>query len=880
MIAIAGILFNSYLGVESMRDSRTYWLDPLDTEPEFEDSEVFHNILSTAVSDILQYVVLQEELETNGVFDAGKKIDITKYAGYRGMDDNCGVTAVYRLEDLIKWGKHGVDYTTRTMSMSDFVNYFGPATSEMNFALDEDGRLYFAGFRDSDFTPEKTYGVDDSLDEAGAAEGKPSPAMTEAERRKLKEVMEGYTTEQLEDMAFIYILNNATEEINVSREDDGSITVYVPMLSCRYGTVDGERQLSAYAGSWSDYLRLQKYLAAAIESFTDGYEMYQKGQELYGEGRGNLEYAVRMVTEDGITRTYTNVPELALLSDDEITEYTSEFRRYFVYFLDKLEFAGITRMSEGELYQFINEYGYGYPEKSHIWMAVDTKYPVEGDAFYDANAVFGRIVPNIVKIIAIIAVFVLVWLAVWGYLTVTAGVAYDEEGERVYYLGGIDFIWTEILFLLAAAAVYAASEGIHVLEGVANTVYSTHSELLGMTQTKLYEYGTFGLFGALASLCANTIWFSLLRRVHAGSLWKNSFGHWLLLRIWQGINYIFTHRNTAVSILLPYNLFLLLNLAGAFLVSVFRESHPVQAALILLGVVLADGLVGVLLFRHGAEQADIVEGIRRIRGGEVDYKLDADSLGGMNREMADAVNNIGEGISRAVQTSMKDEQMKSDLITNVSHDIKTPLTSIVNYVDLLKRLQIQDEPARDYIEILDSKAQRLKQLTDDLVEASKISSGNIVLNMERLNLTELLNQSIGEFSEKLEERKLQVIFEDSSLPAFIYGDSRRMWRVVENLFNNICKYALDNTRVYLDLLVEEQRVELSVKNISERQMNMRGDELTERFIRGDAARTTEGSGLGLFIAKSLTQAQGGIFEIQLDGDLFKVILCFPECGEK
>jgi signal transduction histidine kinase len=260
----------------------------------------------------------------------------------------------------------------------------------------------------------------------------------------------------------------------------------------------------------------------------------------------------------------------------------------------------------------------------------------------------------------------------------------------------------------------------------------------------------------------------------------------------------------------------------------------------------------------------------------VEYKLETDKLHGQNKALADAVNNIGEGIRKAVKTSMKDEQLKTDLITNVSHDIKTPLTSIINYVDLLKRLKIEEEPAKGYITILDTKAQRLKQLTDDLVEASKISSGNIELNLEKLNLTELLNQSIGEFSEKLEEKQLQVVFENKSHPAFVCADSRRMWRVVENLFNNICKYAMEGTRVYIDLESENERVCVSVKNISKQQMNIHPDELTERFIRGDLARSTEGSGLGLSIAKSLVLAQGGTFEIKMDGDLFKIVISFAE----
>ena len=256
---------------------------------------------------------------------------------------------------------------------------------------------------------------------------------------------------------------------------------------------------------------------------------------------------------------------------------------------------------------------------------------------------------------------------------------------------------------------------------------------------------------------------------------------------------------------------------------------------------------------------------------------------GENRALAEAVNSIGDGIQDAVATSMKDERLKADLITNVSHDIKTPLTSIINFVKLLKREDIADERIRGYIEVLDAKSQRLKQLTDDLVEASKISSGNISLQMERINFVELINQTIGEFMEKMEEKCLQVIPVMPERPVYIEADSRRIWRVVENLFGNVYKYALEGTRVYLDLTEKEENgrktAVFSMKNISAQPLNIDADELTERFIRGDVSRSTEGSGLGLSIAKNLTELQNGKFDIYLDGDLFKVILTFP-CMEE
>ena len=262
---------------------------------------------------------------------------------------------------------------------------------------------------------------------------------------------------------------------------------------------------------------------------------------------------------------------------------------------------------------------------------------------------------------------------------------------------------------------------------------------------------------------------------------------------------------------------------------------------------------------------------------------------GDNLVLAKAVNRIGDSVREAVETSMKDERLKADLITNVSHDLKTPLTSIINYVDLIKRERVDNPKVQEYIEVLDTKSQRLKQLTEDLLEASKISSGNIVLHMERINLVELLNQTLGEFSEKFEQKGLISVVNAPSQAVYVLADSRRSYRVMENLFNNIYKYALEGTRIYIDLGFTEWKsadgsgsqagVFLSLKNISAMELNVAPEELTERFIRGDESRTTEGSGLGLSIAKNLTEAMNGMFEISIDGDLFKVVLVFPKMDD-
>lgn len=300
----------------------------------------------------------------------------------------------------------------------------------------------------------------------------------------------------------------------------------------------------------------------------------------------------------------------------------------------------------------------------------------------------------------------------------------------------------------------------------------------------------------------------------------------------------------------------------------------------LLIALIGDGVVLLYLIRENAGRQVIRDGLARIASGELDFKIDEKELIGDNKEMAEAVNHVGDGLQNAVKETLKSERLKADLITNVSHDIKTPLTSIINYVDLLKREDIQDPKIKGYIDVLDSKSQRLKQLTEDLVEASKISSGNVVLDMQPIRFGELVWQTNGEFEEKFSAKGLELVCKIPDEPMVIMADGRRMWRVVENLYNNVAKYAMPNTRVYVEVRKIGCRIIFDVKNISERPLNsIKAEELTERFVRGDVSRSTEGSGLGLSIAQNLVKLQHGTFDIYLDGDLFKVTITFEAAGE-
>lgn len=853
-IVIALILFHSYMTVETLEGKQTYYLNLLSTEAEFEDTDEFADIFHNSVSDIIRYVVVKDQMETDGVFSNEKKIDITRF-GVEKQDEIQSKAIFYKLGDLIKWGIYGVEYTERAMSLHDFVEYFGYVLWPENFGLTTDGQLYFKGF----------YRLSKIANEDEKAEA----------LIQIGEICETGIMEknQLEELVFSYVMANSGDEVKLSREEDGAYTVTVKMLNNRYTGANGKTLLYENATNWLDYFQFQNKLQEAITTLSGNYELYQKCNYIYDDDNSNLKYTVRMIT-DGESKTFSNEVGMDTLEDVDITDYFLEFHRYLIYYPENLSYMGINPMSESEIYNLIREYDYAYPESTHIWIAVDTSYSKAGDAFYHANRVFQDVVPKLKWYFTAIVFMVLLWVCIAGYLTYTAGLKEDaiaSVSNTKYEITFFDKIYTEFFFLFVIVYIYGIFWGKSLLVHVADEVFESHALFIENSSVKFNGYLYFGCYGMLLSLLGSMLWYSLIRRVRCERLWKDSMVCHMYLLFAKAFHYVITHKNSVVSTLLPYFIFLMTNVLCLICTFLLPE-YRILFLLLMLGL---DIIVGFFLFRQNSEQVDIVDGIRRIRDGDVEHKLNTKGLHGQNLETALAINTIGEGISNAVKTSVKDEQLKTDLITNVSHDLKTPLTSIVSYIDLLKRLDIDNETAKSYIEILDGKANRLKVLTDDLVEVSKITSGNIVLTMEILNLTELIKQALGEFSDLLEEKKLEPVFR-SEENCLIYADSRRMWRVIENLFNNVCKYGLAQTRVFMTLKRQQDKIEFSIKNISNHKLDLTSEDLTERFFRGDVSRTTEGSGLGLSIAKSLVQVQGGTFQLEVDGDSFMVLISFHE----
>lgn len=298
-----------------------------------------------------------------------------------------------------------------------------------------------------------------------------------------------------------------------------------------------------------------------------------------------------------------------------------------------------------------------------------------------------------------------------------------------------------------------------------------------------------------------------------------------------------------------------------------------------LTVVLApiyQGFVLFLLCRWAVQWGAIRAGTAQIVGGNPDYKINTRKMYRDLKEHARQLNDLGGAIGVAVDERIRSERFKAELITNVSHDLKTPLTSIINYVDLLKKEQIENPKAQEYIEVLERKSQRLKKLTEDLVEASKASTGSLTVVKERLGVVQLLQQALGEFEEKFSQHRLEPVLTVLDGEVYVSADGRYLWRIIDNLLSNCYKYALEGTRIYINAGRAEDSVFFLVKNISKQQLNIPPEQLLERFVRGEGSRTTEGSGLGLSIAQSLTELQGGSFRLEIDGDLFKAIVAFPE----
>ena len=476
---------------------------------------------------------------------------------------------------------------------------------------------------------------------------------------------------------------------------------------------------------------------------------------------------------------------------------------------------------------------------------------------------------------------------IWMPQEIKKGDVVYENLKRVeininrFYLSCGSFIMFIILAILCLVSLSKNKSKINIIEDIVNKIKVWPIEakvgigILGWISwntTYIYYNANnyirrLNLISVIWTSLALLIYYVLIRVIIINYNERTLFKNNITIKCWNYLSEIMTRSSLIKTFLIMSGLYVISGLL-LFVVSAILNIFPIG---ILIGIILT--IIYIVIFIKELIYLDkIIIGSKAATEGKLNCNIEEKGRGHL-RELAHDINNIRDGLRKSIESEMKSENMKTELITNVSHDLKTPLTSIINYIDLLKRENIESETAKDYINILDKKSQRLKVLIDDLFEASKATSGAMELNITKIDIVQLLKQSLGENDERFKNSNLSVKLDIPDTKIFINGDGQRLYRVFENLISNIVKYSLSNTRVYIQMYVDdENKVVIIMRNISAYELDFCANEITNRFKRGDSSRSTEGSGLGLAIAKSIVELHGGKFNIEVDGDLFKSII--------
>lgn len=811
---------------------------------EYEDSEVLSSLMFSDTLKILRAVRIKENLEKDGVYDEDKVVDIAQYLENGVIDGSKESGLAYTLGELKDWAEAYCQY--------DLVDSGDYGTSAEDPVI--------VGQK-----PDKTYEY-----------------FRYSELRKKIDEGEFRFVMETEDMTAYDILQelkngnwyerNANYNSYALLDSDNNVR----LIDCwnydgfwieeRFAPIEAESvlEIANKNPEWNGKLeKAYQEISTVLEIINEDFEIYNDTLEEYEEGNANLVY---LLVDKASKKVYTNREEYEDYSSMEKNiKAVKNIGRYAVIMPKLSDFeSNLTKVYSDEWNHGIKA---GTTAEDYVFaVALDTSYPIRDKYFYEKQTYerFSGKAGFMLKLSIGAAIFLLGTI-IW--LTAVAGRRPEDEELHCNVFDRwktelaaalVIGIWF-VCMLVLGSAVNGLGSTQHMYYTTSGSVYYS---LEGLDENVLIICGVMGFVTCSMFLIG---YLSLVRRLKAGVVWKNSLLRLVMIYGWKFICHI--------PIVWKYILFFALFVVSQMLLFMTR--------IFIFDVIglAADVAALVYIVQQAVGRKRLSEGVMRISSGELDYKIPLGGLTGEQLDLAERVNNIGAGLDAAVEASIKNERLKTDLITNVSHDIKTPLTSIINYIDLLKRENIEDEKIQGYLDVLESKAQRLKILTEDVVEASKVSSGNVTLECMNLNLVEMVQQTSGEFSEKFENKGLTEVMNLPEEPAVIWADGRRMWRILENVYNNVAKYALEGTRVYSDLRQTEENVIFSLKNISEQPLNISADELTERFIRGDVSRSTEGSGLGLSIAKNLASLMGGKFELYLDGDLFRVTITFPRVNK-
>ena len=829
----------------------------------YTESEAFEKQVSNRGSDILVSLAAQDDI--NYLKNAGSSavIDLAEFEEKGNTRDSIRDLSLkntsglaYSVSDLLEWGKdweanyyEGVydedsqvircessDGTSHYFYRTDFKKMVADGTLKINYNTDFLEEDDFESKTES----EKLDTVADELYYRYTSQSENIGNVTDTRTNTEYPGCFFVELSQLDEKFAPQGAENILDAVNKSTEWNGRLEdaykELFTLLDC-IRAIQSDEQFNDYETS----------LASVFHSVGD-----------YTEGSTNLTY----LFADKETQTiYTNKKAYSSYAQlEQNLEKIFKEKAYAVVYPELSEC--VTNIPDADLQVWNHTIAQSFDTKDFIFaVSVDTKFSV-ADSMADEAENYETYSKLMFPMLAGAIFGSVLWLVGMVWLTVTAG--RKPEDEEIY-LNGFDRWYTEI----AAGAVIGIWLAGTIISGtlIANSSLGYSHAVVTVIVTCLI-CGTYTMAWFLIG------YLSLVRRMKAGTLWKNSLIRTVLKWIGKCSGKLADFarafsRNTAEKIKV-------LLVGGAFLFLQFLIIGCIfgGAEVFLLALMAVDVAAMIFVIRKADGLDLIMDGLKKISDGELQYKIKTDTLTGKQKVMAEYINNIGSGLDAAVENSLKKERMQTELITNVSHDLKTPLTSIINYVDLMKRENPTDPKIQEYLRILDEKSQRLKVLTEDVVEASKASTGNIKLEMNDIDFVEMVQQVIGEFEEKFQEKNLTMMVHFTDEPSIIYADGQRMWRVLENVFGNVVKYAMEGTRVYAEISNRNKKVTFSLKNISAQPLNISADELTERFIRGDVARNTEGSGLGLSIAKSLTELQGGEFKLYLDGDLFKVMITF------
>lgn len=496
-----------------------------------------------------------------------------------------------------------------------------------------------------------------------------------------------------------------------------------------------------------------------------------------------------------------------------------------------------------------------------VWFASDSIRDYNGISV----ELYGILMKVRYPLIVALVVGVVLFVACLVYLFFAAG---KKRAGDLPMPGGLNRLPLDIYGAMTASiSLLAAGVTIEIVEDV---IYYSTNVLWGWLAVAVgcVLAASVCIVGFLVALAAQ--W-----KMHGFYVWHHSFIGWCCGKLWKLLRIIWRGLCKLYDLLPLIWKYLLIGLAMGFFPMWFFYLAAVGSSFWVFFLFLSC-LCDVAIIAYGAyAYGTVLQGAGKMAAGELYSKVDTKYLVGAYKTCGENLNVLADVAVVAAKKQMQSDRMKTELITNVSHDIKTPLTSIINYIDLLQKAENQEQSA-EYLQVLDRQSQRLKKLIDDLLEMSKATTGDMSVNIGLVDSVEAVNQALGEFADKLTAQSLTVVFCPPGEPLPVLADGRLLWRVLSNLLSNIVKYALPGTRVYVDIASCNGQVQLHLKNISREALNVSAEELTERFVRGDASRNTEGSGLGLNIAKSLMELQKGSLELLVDGDLFKVTLTFPE----